>query len=258
MDIVIPVFGHADMLRKCLFSLDKNSIEDMHVFIVDDNTPVHLALGLDEIYASLPKWAEVIKLDKNSGYAHTNNIGVSKGNSENVLLLNSDVEIQEGCLTELEATLERHPQVGIVGTRLIYPLWQNDPNRPRGRTQHAGVVFNIMRMPYHIFMGWQPDHQKVMQFRMMQAVTGACMLVRRETYEKLDGLDERYGKGNFEDIALCLGAREKLGVEIAYQPKATAWHYGSGSDNTSDIEKNADIFLKDWREKVIYDEWKYW
>ena len=123
--------------------------------------------------------------------------------------------------------------------------------------QHAGVAFNADRMPYHIFIGWRPDHPKVNRFLLMQCVTGACWLIRREVYEKIGGLDQAYGQGNFEDVHACLQIGE-LGLGIAYNPRAVLWHFASGSDNTRDIQKNVYLFRSRWFDKIEPDDHLYY
>lgn len=257
-DVVIAVYGGADHLQRCLFALGQHRPAQARVYIIDDATPESQRQELKAIYERLPDWARLTVLPKNRGFAGANNIGVGLGSSPYVCLLNSDTEPQAYWLEAMTSVLDCNPNVAIVGAKLLYPAWSTDPARPKGRIQHAGVAFNVARLPYHIFLGWQADHPKVNRFLLMQAVTGACWLVRREVYESLNGLDESFGQGNFEDIDFCLRVKQMMRMDVAYCPAATLWHYGSGSNNTAVAQKNARLFLYRWEDKVEYDDWLYW
>lgn len=259
-DIIIPVYGSPDHLKRCTEALRLTVASDAaNIFIVDDATPfVKGAAELDELYEALPTHFRVEKLSQNRGYAGANNYGVALGSSEYVCLLNSDTQPQAHWLPEMESILDANPDVSLVGAKLVFPLWvKDDPFRPAGKIQHAGVAFNADRMPYHIFTGWNPKHPMVNRPLKMNAVTGACWLLRREVFEQIGGLDTAYKQGNFEDIDFCLKVGE-LGHSIAYAPKALLWHYASGSDNTAHINANALLFRSRWFDKIEYDDFLYW
>jgi GT2 family glycosyltransferase len=254
------VFGSADLLKRCLFALNNTVPEGgATIYIVDDFTPPDKAEGLDEIRQRLPKNVKWFRSSRNAGFAASNNFAVGKGGSPYVCLLNSDTEPQRGWFENMVSVLDSNPTVGIVGAKLVFPPWiKDDPFRPPNRIQHAGVVFNCVKQPYHIFVGWDPEHPKVNRNLLMQAVTGACLMTRRELYEELGGLDEKYSIGNFEDIDYCLKVKHRASMDVAYCPSAKLWHYASGSNNTATAEKNAGIFLEDWGDKVLNDDWCYY
>jgi O-antigen biosynthesis protein len=260
VDIIIPVYGGKKHLEKLIPAL-RETLEPKQakVFFVDDVTPE--TLGGNElreyIQSQLVDDWNLICADQNGGFSATNNLGVSKGKSEYICMLNSDTVPQAKWLNHLIATLDAYPQVGAVGAKLLFPPWSEDPQRPGGKIQHAGVAFNTSRMPYHLFLGWDADHPKVNRHLMMQAVTGACCLTRRELWETIGGLNPIYGQGNFEDIEYCLEVC-KRGYDIAYNPDAVLYHWGSGSNNTEAAEKNQMVFASRWCADVVSDDWKYW
>lgn len=260
VDIIIPVYGSAGHLSRCVEALNLTvTPEQAQIWICDDATPPGAELeGIAGIFAGLSKHYRAERSKKNRGYAATNNYMAAKGKAEYICLLNSDTQPQAGWLDALVNVMDMNENIAIAGAKLVFPLWiKNDPARPAGRIQHAGVAFNADRMPYHIFAGWQPTHPKVNRQLLMKAVTGACMLVRRSVYETLGGLDPIFKQGNFEDIDFCLRVGE-AGMDIAYVPEAALWHFGSGSNNTAAIEQNALIFRSRWRDKIAPDDHLYW
>lgn len=258
VDIVIAVYGSPDHLKRCVESLDKTLRDDKaRVYIVDDCSPSHFKSDLMRIYEGLPTRYDVTISAVNRGFAATNNFGVAKGNAEYICLLNSDTQPQIGWLGAMCEVLDNQPNVALVGARMIFPPWAKGDERPSGRIQHAGVAFNVDRMPYHIFLGWSASHPKVMQARLMKAMTAACWLVRRQIYEDFGGLDTRYGQGNFEDIDFCMRLNE-TGWDIAYCPQALLWHFGSGSNNTESANRNAMLFRSVWYGRIRPDDHLYY
>lgn len=262
VDVIVPVYGGIKHLRKLIPALEATiTPEQATVWFVDDCTPPDK--DADEIIALIAaasarsEMFKYARTPKNSGFSGANNYGATLGKAEYICLLNSDTEPQAGWLKHMTAILDELPQVGIVGAKLLFPEWSKDPSRPAGKIQHAGVAFDTSRMPYHLFLGWPADHPKVNRRLHMKAVTGACLLCRRSAFEKVGGLNTLYGQGNFEDIEFCL-AVSVAGYETVYCPDAVLWHWGSGSNNTNDAEKNALVFSSRWSHQIDSDDWLYW
>jgi O-antigen biosynthesis protein len=151
-------------------------------------------------------------------WSSINNEGVRSARGDVLLFLNNDTEVLEP--TWLEALLEHAqlPEVGAVGARLLYP---------DGTLQHAGVVVGLGGTAGHAFKRMPPDHPG--HFGMSQvvrdcsAVTGACLMVRREVFERVGGFDERYQVA-YSDVDFCLSVREK-GYRNVFTPHATLYHH---------------------------------
>jgi Flp pilus assembly protein TadD len=127
--------------------------------------------------------------------------------------------------------------VAIVGSKLLY----------QNRTvQHAGVVIDhTTQIPYHIYKGFEDTHPAVNTRRELNAVTGACLLIRRSAFAEVGGFDEGYTNG-FEDVDLCFKVREKQG-RILYQPRSVLFHLESQTPGRRDHEKeNGQRLLARW------------
>lgn len=255
VDIVMPVYGQPEFLRACLESLyDHDAGVPYTVTLVDDVSPVEMGWVYD--YAR-SKGAWVTVHHENKGFAGACNTGARAGKAPWVLLLNTDtLVIQDGWL---EAMVDegRDLQVGVVGCLLSFFPDSDHSRRPAGKAQHAGVAFDVLGRPYHIFSGWSVNHPKVRLRREMNCVTGACLLTRRALWRRLGGLDEDYTRGNFEDVQYCLQAR-LAGYKVVYTPKAHLHHYAGGSENSMTAKRNAQLFRIKMGSVVEYDEWKFW
>lgn len=221
--IVIPTFNAAEHLKRCLSAIERNTVVPYKLLIADDRSsePAFRAYlrGLKRRYST-------IKSHIRRGFAGINNWAVTKTNTKYICLLNSDTEPGYQWLTFMLKELDTHADVGIVGAKLLYP--------PRkgynlgGKIQHAGVATTKEGYPYHVHGGQPSDFPAANKRRELNAVTFACVLIRRKTWDELGGLDKGYVGGQFEDIDFCWTAR-KAGWKIVYQPKATLLHFEHGS-----------------------------
>lgn len=260
VDVVMPVYGEPEFLRACLQSLRAyDAGVPYNLILVDDVSPVEVS----SVYAEAEAMgATVVYHRHNKGFAGTCNTGARKSKSPWILLLNTDtLAIEDGWLKAMVAEGD-DDKVGIVGALLTFfpedhPLYKESPIRPPEKAQHAGVAFDILGRPYHIFAGWSTDHPKVQQRREMNCVTGACMLVRRKLWARLGGLQECYTTGNFEDVELCLRAR-LAGYKVIYAPGVHLSHFAGGSGNSATAKRNAKLFQLRMGEIVEYDEWRFY
>jgi GT2 family glycosyltransferase len=145
---------------------------------------------------------------------------VDRGNAEYILFLNDDCYAQrDDWLFNMQKILETDEKVGAVGALLLYP---------DGKTiQHCGVFFSSRtnNLPYH--MHYRKSLEQVKNFvqvpRYYQAVTGACMLMRRKDFEDIGGLDKVYWY-MYEDIKFCLDIKSKLQKFCVFCPGAILIH----------------------------------
>lgn len=267
LDIVIPVYGRADLLRKCLDSLDTTGLH-ARIILVDDKGPQQQEL--DTVYQSLNGTSCIIRHAQNQGFAKTVNDGIAAGNAPLVLVLNTDVELQPGAIQAMIQAMDE--KTGVVGPKLLFPLDSGDPHRPAGKVQHAGLGVNFQGQVIHLNIAWSADHPKVNEPKQLQAVTGACMLIRRQVFSDVmkfyrNGGDptsgpfnEVYGRGTYEDVEFCLVAREN-GWRVMYEPQAVGYHHVGASALQDKIAyptgRNENIFRARCGQVIAWDDWKY-
>jgi GT2 family glycosyltransferase len=267
LDIIIPVYGQADLLSKCIAALPEAASGTAYrLILVDDCGPEQEQLGV--VYRSLNGNSKLIHNRKNCGFARTVNAGVASGVSPFILLLNSDCILQPGAISAMLKEFD-DPQVGIVGAKLLFgdSRWQQ-----AGKVQHAGLCRNIQGQLVHVNLGWSADHPKVNERREMQMVTGACLMTRRKVWERVTAeyrrfgdptqgaLNEVYDKGCYEDCEFCLATRAQ-GYKVVYQPEAVGLHYVGASVTANNgafpLQRNSMIFGARCGHLVMYDEYLY-
>lgn len=240
--IIVPVLDRLALTRQCLVELAQVSRgADYEVIIVDngstDGTPAFLAtLGGD---------VRVIRNERNLGFATACNQGAAAAAGRYLVFLNNDTIPKEGWLRALVEEVERHPEVAVVGSKLLYP---------NGTVQHAGVAFSrTFFAPYHVYRNFPAWVPWVNKRRELQAVTAASMLVRREAFEAAGGFDVGYRNG-FEDVDLCLTIR-KQGGRIVYQPRSVLYHLESRTPGRNDHDHDNVIRLqRRWAGEWVEDE----
>lgn len=241
--VIVPTRDKPELLKKCVASiLAGTDYPCVELWIVDNGTQDPQARHwLRE--AALDPRVRVLEDSRPFNYSALNNLAVSKTRADVLCLMNNDIEVtQPGWLKTMVLDLMQ-PCVGVVGARLFYP---------DGTLQHAGVIVGLNGTAGHIFRGQARDDSHYMYRSMLpqelSAVTAACMLTRRETFDALDGLDERFAVA-FNDIDYCLRAKE-AGWKVVYQPHAELIHHESasrGKDRTKAqkdrLEQEQQLFL---------------
>jgi GT2 family glycosyltransferase len=181
------------------------------------------AQGLHTIYG-IPFRLAVMQ--GNAGFAGVNNQAAQLARADKLLLLNSDiVPDAPGWLGRMTAFYDATPGIGALGPKLMY---EDDS------LQHAGLYFE--RLPeepplwqiMHHFKGQHRSLAAANVARQVPAVTGACMMVARELYERMGGLSYRYLQGGYEDTDFCIRLVDE-GLEHWYMPGAELYHMEDGS-----------------------------
>jgi GT2 family glycosyltransferase len=162
--------------------------------------------------------------------------------------LNNDTEVisQEWLSAMLECA--QRDDVGAVGAKLLYP---NDT------IQHAGVMIGIGGIANHPHRGYPRVSHGYMGalsvIHNVSAVTGACMMVRKEVFNEVGGLNESLSHA-YNDVDLCLKMREK-GYLIIYTPYAELYHHESASRGYEDTPGRKARFLEE--KDILYARWKH-
>jgi len=240
LSIVIPVHDRAELTRACLDTVLAGLPPDCEVIVVDDASQ-------DSTPELLNEYGDAIRSatrEENGGFAEACNDGASIARGDLLLFLNNDTEPRPGWLEALRDYAAALPEAAVFGAKLLYP----------GEVvQHAGVVFGQDGYPHHLYAGFPADHPAVCHPRRLQAVTAACMLVRREAFEGAGGFDPGF-HNSLEDVDLCLriGA---AGGEVHYCPEAVLVHLESASRGRSDrFERSVSLYRERWRERVRRDD----
>lgn len=235
ISILIPNKDHIDDLEKCIKSILKSNYTNFEIIVIENNSTEDTTF---EYYNKLIEEYECIKVvhwKDEFNYSAINNFGAQYATGDYLLLLNNDTEMMdEFCLEELLSYCQRE-DVGIVGARLVY----DDDT-----IQHAGVVVGLGGIAGHSFVG-EPMNApgyfgRILCAQDLSAVTAACLLVKKDIYDMVQGLSENL-KVAFNDIDFCLKVREK-GYLVVYNPYAVLYHYESKSRGAEDSPEKVQRF----------------
>jgi GT2 family glycosyltransferase len=238
--VIVPVHGQAELTRRCLDAVLAALPARCELIVVDDASPD----ATPELLRGYGEAIRVVTLAENGGFARACNAGAEAAAGEALVFLNNDTEPVPGWLQALLAYAEREPAAEVVGAKLVYPT---------GLVQHAGVVFGQDGYPHHLYAGLAAEHPAVNRSRRLQAVTGACMLVRRGAFKRAGGFDDGY-ENSLEDVDLCLriGA---AGGEVHYCHGATVVHLESASRGRSDrFARSVALYQERWRDRIRRDD----
>jgi GT2 family glycosyltransferase/glycosyltransferase involved in cell wall biosynthesis len=233
LSIIIPNKDAPLLLEKCLeFALRNGESFEHEVIIVDNGS---LTEETNTLYKSLNhySWIKILQGPSSFNYSVLVNRGAREAKNPVLLLLNNDVEIDSlSTLLQARKALQRE-EVGAVGVTLMYP----DKS-----VQHAGISLTSDIKAAHILRYAQkPYRPTVSRYlkhpRNVQAVTGACMLVKKLDYLRVGGHNEIDLPVEFNDIDFCLKIRES-GLRVLYMPADGITHHESfsrGKEITSAI-----------------------
>ena len=247
VSIVIPTFNNWELTEKCIDAIykSKNSIS-FEVIIVDNNSTDKTRSQLEK-YEKKYKNLKVILNEENLGFAKANNIGVKTSKNELILFLNNDTESKDNWLDEIVKILNSDEKVGIVGAKLLYP--------ETNLIQHAGVVIDDKPhkiFPFHIFHNKPHDYALANIVQEYQAVTGACLLIRKDLFERVNQFDEGFVNG-YEDVDLCFKVR-KNGYKILYAPKSVVVHHESKTEGRfNNVDHNVNLLHEKWETEIVKD-----
>jgi spore maturation protein CgeB len=217
VSIVIPVFNRAELTQGCLEALAACTAGSFEVIVVDNGSTD----STGDLLRRFEPVIQVLHMGENLGFARACNAGAARARGKYVVFLNNDTLPRAGWLAAMVAAAETDPQVGVVGSRLLYP---------DGTIQHAGLGFSADFEPIHLHQGVPGDSPAVSADRDCEAVTGACLLLSRAFFLELGGFDEGY-RMYFEDVDLCLRARA-AGRRVRYAATSVLVHLERGSSSS--------------------------
>lgn len=231
ISILIPNKDHAEDLARCVESiLDKSTYENYEIIIIENNSTTQ---EIGDYYAQIARHPK-IRVETYEGvfnYSRINNFGASKAKGEYLLLLNNDTQVITLDWMEELLMYAQRDDVACVGAKLYYEDYT---------IQHAGIVIGLgaHRTAGHVHYKVNKENLgymgKLCYAQDVSAVTGACLMVKKELYDRVGGLDEEFAVA-LNDVDFCLRMRE-LGYLNVFTPFAELFHYESVSRG-SDVSK---------------------
>jgi O-antigen biosynthesis protein len=236
VSIIVPTIAAQGLVSNCIESIRKvSTYRDFEIVL------------LDNIRKPDRKWKpwfkrnadKVVAIDESFNWSRFNNIGRQHATGDYLLFLNDDIEVIEPGWLEAMLVLVQRDDVGVVGPQLLYP---------DGKVQHAGMFLARDGVARHAFRFSGKDDAGYFGLartqRNVSAVTGACMMVRAEVFDRLGGFDERHDVVN-NDLDFCLRAI-RAGLQVVYTPHARLYHHEQVSRAELRDSYNSEAFMNEW------------
>ena len=243
VSIIIPA-RTSRHISNCVRSiLEKTSYSNYEILVIDRT---------GEDLAKILPTSSRLKISRDNSefnFSRINNQAIKFVRGEFFVFLNDDTEVI--CQEWLSAMLEhsQRPEVGVVGTLLLYPA-----NKPEdARIQHAGVLIGVGGVACHAFIHLRASYPHYFDLhrviRNCSAVTGACAMVKRKVFDEVGGFEEKL-RVAYGDIDLCLRVLEK-GYRNIYTPYSAMYHKEGGSRRSGHPDEDEVYMINRWGNFII-------
>ncbi|MDJ0746695.1 MAG: tetratricopeptide repeat protein [Xenococcaceae cyanobacterium MO_167.B27] len=243
VSIIIPVYNKLEYTTRCLQSLAKHLAPEtaVEIIVVNDCSSDDTQYSLSSV-----EGLTLINNESNLGFIHSCNKGAEAAQGEYIYFLNNDTEIHPNSIESLIEVLEKDEQVGAVGSKLVYP---------QGALQEAGGIIWQDASGWNYGRNDNPYDPKYNYLREVDYCSGASLIVKKSTFEALNGFERDFAPAYYEDTDLCFAIRHKLSLKVMYQPKSVITHYegiSSGTSTTSGVKRyqvvNSKKFQAKWQQ----------
>lgn len=254
VSVLIANYNGGDLVLRCLESVfrDAGSL-DSEVIVVDNAS----ADGSGEAIAARFPQVRLVRNSENVGFARATNQALRMAAGDILILLNNDAYFLSGALPRLLAFMDAHPEIDVVGPRVL---------NPDGSVQRSCFRFPTLRdvMLESFFLPRPFQRRDLLSRRQVDGlndeaptpvdwVLGACMAVRRSTLDAVGFMDERYFMYS-EELDWCF-TMHKAGKRVYYWPEPTVVHYGQQGQESRRIRP--DILARGFESRYAYFEKQY-
>jgi len=228
VSVIIVNHDTRELLQRCLKSIIEQTVGIPYDIIVVDNDSTDGSVEM--IRGEFPS-VRLVENKENRGFAAANNQAISIAKGEVILLLNSDTEVLDGAIQKTLAFMERCPEASIVGCRLLnrdgtlQPSCRSFPSvwNLFSESFFLYIVFRRTKLFGKYYMSFF-DHDSI---REVDVVKGACMMVRKEVFDRVGLFDESYFMYS-EETDFCYRGK-KAGYRVFFYPEGRIIHFEGGS-----------------------------
>jgi GT2 family glycosyltransferase len=236
VSVIIPVFNSAHHTLRCLQSLVKQSDVALEVIVFDNASD-----DATEELLQRCKNIVVVKSEKNLGFIKAVNSAAHRARGRFVLLLNNDATLLSGSILDAINIFDTERDVGAVGARI---------KLASGRVQEAGSIIFRDGTTDGYLRNKKSDHSSGMYMRDVDFCSGVFLLLERQRFVEMGGLDEVFSPAYYEETDLCMRLRAH-GLRTVYDPTILIEHFEFGSQPSATafeaISKRLPIFLGRWQ-----------
>lgn len=246
--VLIPNRDSVALLSRCIDSILSSTYANVEIVVLENQSELSETTTYYRRLEQDPR-CRVVPWMKPFNYAAINNFGAAHARGELLLFLNNDIEAINPDWLERMATHALRPEVGAVGAKLYFA---------DDTVQHAGIVVGMGGVAGHVHLHFPREAAGYMERLRVphncSAVTGACLLTRREVFEKSGGFDEGFVLA-FNDVDLCLQI-QALGYRVLWTPEAELYHFESKTRGYEDTPEKLARFRTEYRRFVA--KWEKW
>ncbi|MEM9966004.1 MAG: glycosyltransferase, partial [Asticcacaulis sp.] len=243
VSIIVPVYGQLAYTLNLLDSLlSHESTYRFEILIGDDASPDQSGAWLSRIDG-----VTHIRYEQNEGFIANCNKTVEKARGHYVVLLNNDTRVCAGWLDGLISTFDLFPNVGLTGSKLLYP---------DGSLQEAGGIVWRDGSAWNYGRNDDPNRPEYCRARNVDYISGASIALKKDLWDELGGFDTHYSPAYYEDTDLSFRIRAR-GQAVIMQPSSRVIHYEgktSGTDTTSGVKAyqtiNREKFYVRWQDTL--------
>lgn len=226
LSIIIVNFNTYRYLENCLNSINKSGpiINNIEIIVVDNASKDNSVKFIKRHFPHI----QLIKNNKNIGFAKANNQGISRSRGKYILLLNPDTVVNKNTLPETLSFIEKHVNMGVATCKVVLPNGQLDDACHRGfpTPWNAFCQFSGLAslFPHSLFLnGYHLGYRQMERIHEIDSCTGAFMLVKKNVGKKIGWFDEDYFWYG-EDIDFCYRIKRER-YKIIYYPFVSVLHY---------------------------------
>jgi GT2 family glycosyltransferase len=249
VSVVIVNWNTKRLLLRCLESLCKvSSCVSTEIIVVDNGSEDGSAMAVREWFPE----TTLIENQENLGFAKANNKGIAAATGRYVCLVNSDVEVLDGCLEALCKYMDENPSIGIAGPKILWPdgFLQDSCRKFPGLWNNFCETFYLNRLLPHssFFSGEHMMYMPHDRICKVDFLAGCFMMVRRSAFEEVGLLDEQFFI-YAEEVDWCKRFRDAR-WDVVFFPHAAAIHVGRASSRNDPLRFNIEsqkARLQYWR-----------
>jgi GT2 family glycosyltransferase len=244
ISVLIPVWNSAYHTLRCLKSLAADQSCSIEVIVFNNSST-------DQTKELLERCENIVVINNlvNVGFVGATNGAAAVATGKLVLMMNNDITIASGTLNDAAKLFDTEPVVGAVGALLKLAT---------GRVQEAGAIIYRNGATNGFLRHRKHALPEGMFVRDVDYCSGAFLLLERQHFLDIGGLDEMFAPGYYEETDLCMRIRS-LGKRVIYTPELVLSHFEFGSFASGAaferMERNRKIFVDRWKREI--DEGKF-
>lgn len=218
LSIVILTYNNLELNKSCIESIYENTLYYDTEIIVVDNGSTDGTIPYLKVQEKIKRNLRVIFNPENSGFAAGNNMGIHAANGDYIVLLNNDTIVTKGWELSLLRHMVQNPKLGMCG-----PVTNSIGNEAKisiPASENVQDIVSYGQMYASLHRGEMYENPRVLAF--------FCVIIRKEVIEQCGGLDERYGRGMFEDDDYAQAVK-RAGYGLSIAEDSFVYHFESAS-----------------------------